>query len=164
MDVQLTILDEIGARLENITVANGYRDTIKAYAIERGRLEPFENGDLPAVNYWSGPERLVDKQGNVETRELPVMVEGYKILGEGNFNDVAIKFGNDIATALFRATTAPTVADTESPALGGIVEVLRVESVTPVIQKSQAPWCAVFLELTIQFSIFLGKFDNFATP
>ena len=44
------VLDEVEARLNNITVANGYPLTVRS--VERGKLTPFKAGDIAAINCW----------------------------------------------------------------------------------------------------------------
>lgn len=157
MDKQLIILDEIGTRLKNITLANGYRmDLLK---ISRSRLKPFKNGDLPAVNYWPSRDQLDSKTGSSETRLLPVTMEVYSTTRDEPFVDVAIRLGNDIAVALTRATSAPKVTDQLSRSLGGLVNSLVIDSITPFIGEGQSPWCGAIVEINIKFKTDLGVFN-----
>jgi len=160
MDAQLTILDEIAARLNNISVANGYRFDIEQSAIERARLTPFVNGDLPAINYWPSLDSLDNKTSGKETRSFDVTIEIYDVTMDEPFTDLAIKHGNDVVTALFRTTDAPTVSDNPSYALGGLVSTVIINSITPMIGEGQSPWFGALLNLTIEYNITTGDFST----
>lgn len=160
MDAQLTILDEIGSRLQNISITNGYRVDIEPEVIERARLTPFKNGDLPAINYWPSPDTLTEKTGQMETREISLNIEIYDKTRDEPFTDLAIRLGNDVVTSLFRATSAPKVSDPQSPSLGGLVETITVNSVTPMIGEGQSPWCGTLLDITVKYNITVGDFST----
>ena len=159
MDAQLTILDEFGARLANVTVANGYRFDIASGSIRRAQLTPFQNGDLPAINYWPTTDELNKKEFGKETRSFDVTVEAYAVNPDDPFTDSAFKLGNDIVTALYRATSAPLTTDPKSYALGGLVSGLETNSITPLIVESQDPWFAVLLSFNIKYNITTGDFS-----
>jgi hypothetical protein len=158
-DVQLLILDEIGIRLTNILKVNGYRFDLKPKAIKRASLKPFQSGDLPAVNYWPVADDKTGKQGGMELKELGVTIEVYDVTRDEPFTDLGIKIGNDVATALFRSTSFPKVTDTVSPALGGLVSELSVNSLVPIISEGSSPWCGALLDVTVKYNINLGDFS-----
>lgn len=160
MDAQLTILDEVKARLGNISIANEYRFDIEPLSIERARLTPFVNGDLPAINYWPSIDAIDEKTSGKETRSFDVTVEIYDVTRDEPFTDLAIKRGNDVITALFRSTDAPTVNDNPSYALGGLVSQLIINSITPTIGEGQSPWFGAVLSLTISYNITPGDFST----
>lgn len=160
MDAQLTILDEIKARLGNISIANGYRFDIEPAAIERARLTPFVNGDLPAINYWPSIDAIDEKTNGKETRSFNVTVEIYDVTMDEPFTDLAIKHGNDVITALFRATDAPLVSDNTSYSLGGMVNSVIANTITPMIGEGQSPWFGAVLSLTISYNITPGDFST----
>ena len=158
-DVQLTILDEIAARLANITIANGYRFSLDANAIKRASLTPFRTGDLPAINYWPVADEKVDKQNGMEMKELGITIEIYDVTRDEPFTDLGTKRGNDVATALFRSTSLPAVSDAVDPALGGLVSELSVNSLVPIISEGSSPWCGALLDVTVKYNITLGDFS-----
>lgn len=160
MDAQLTILDEIRARLGNISIANGYRFDIEPLSIERARLTPFVNGDLPAINYWPTIDALDGKAGTRETRSFDVTIEAYDTTRDEPFTDLAIIHGNDIITALYRATDAPKVSDQDSRSLGGMISKLYINSITPMIGEGSSPWFGVLLSLGIEYNITPGDFST----
>lgn len=157
---QLTILDEINARLANISKTNEYEVDIEPNSIVRAQLTPFQNGDLPAINYWPIPESLDSKTGQMETRILPVSIETYDFTHDFPFTDLAFKRANNIITALFRATAAPKVSDIESIALGGLVSSLVVQAITPMIGQGNSPWYGALIELEIKYNIKVGDFST----
>lgn len=160
MDAQLTILDEIKARLGNLSIANGYRFDIEPTSIERARLEPFKNGDLPAINYWPTVDSFQAKAGGMETRGFDVTVEIFDTTRDEPFTDLAVKRGNDVVTALFRATTAPATTDPISYGLGGLVTQLDINSLTPMISEGQKPWFGALLSISIKYNITTGDFST----
>jgi len=160
MDSQLTILDEIAARLANITVTNGYRFTIVSTAIKRAQLTPFTQGDLPAINYWPVSDVKEINAGGARIKEFNVLIEIYDVTRDEPFTDIGIKRGNDVATALFRATSAPMVSDPVSPALGGLVTEIDINSLVPVIGEGKSPWCGALLDITIKYNTKLGEFST----
>jgi len=159
MDAQLLILDEIGLRLEGLRILNGYRFDVEKTSIHRAKLTPFKFGDLPAINYWPTPDTLAGKQNGMENRELNITIEGYSVTRDVPFTDLAIKLGNDIITTLFRSTALPKVTDPLSPALGGLIEQLSIDSITPMIVEGQQSWVGVLVEITASYNITVGTFS-----
>ncbi len=155
---QLTILDEIHARLLNITETNGYDWEVQENTVQRARLLPFKNGDLPAINYWPVNDVLEEKTYEYDTRELNISVEGYTKTRDEPFTDVAIKLGDDMILSLFRSIDAPLTTDEESPALGGLVEAVLVDSITPMIGEGESPWCGVLVEIRVRYNVAVGDF------
>lgn len=159
-DVQLTILDEIGARLGNIAKIRGYRFDVVSQSIKRASLTPFVQGDLPAINYWPVADEKVDKEGGIEQKELGITIEIYDLTRDVPFTDLGIQRGNDVAVALFRATDFPNVSDPISPALGGLVAELSVDSIVPIISEGNSPWCGALIGVTVKYSTQLGNFSD----
>ena len=158
-DVQLIILDEIGLRFTNILKANGYGFDMKLKAIRRASLKPFVTGDLPAINYWPVADDKTGKTGGVEEKELSLTIEVYTVTRDEPFTDLGMKVGNDVATALFRSTSFPAISDPISPALGGLVSELSVNSLVPIISEGSSPWCGALLDVTVKYNINLGDFS-----
>jgi hypothetical protein len=142
--VQLQILDVIGERLAlSPNIAK----------VERARVIPFRDFDLPAVNYWADGDRLIERGGGWEERELSILIDARTKTRDRPFVDVAFELGADLWVALWRDTAAPAVADTPSPALGGIVTTLRLDGLTPMIGEGQAPFCGVVLAVTAAYKL-----------
>ena len=158
-DAQLTILDEVGARLANVTIVNGYRFDLIEESIKRASLIPFQNGDLPAVNYWPTVDLKASKENGVELKEFNITIEVYDVTRDEPFTDLAIKRGNDIATALFRSTSFPAVSDPVDLALGGLVSEIGINSLVPIIGEGSSPWCGALLDVTVKYNAQLGIFD-----
>jgi hypothetical protein len=156
LPVQLQILDGIDARLRVIKEAYGYSSTIKK--IERARLKPFIQGDLPAINYWPGPDQLIQKSTGKETREMPVYIEYYRPTLDVPFTDMAYLLANDVSTSLYRDPSKPRVTDMASYGLGGLIDFMEVSSVTPVIGEDQSPWCGALIAVTLRYNIVPGNF------
>jgi len=159
MDAQLLILDEIGLRLAGLKILNGYRFDVEKTSILRAKLTPFKFGDLPAVNYWPTTDTLSGKQNGMENRELNITIEGYSVTRDVPFTDLAVTLGNDIITALFRSVASPNVTDQLSTALGGLIEQLSIDSITPMIVEGQQSWVGVLVEITASYNITVGTFS-----
>ena len=65
-----------------------------------------------------------------------------------------------MATALFRATAFPKVSDPISPALGGLVSEIGINSLVPIIGEGESPWCGALLDITIKYNTKLGEFST----
>lgn len=144
-----TILTEIGARLGNITTANGYNYTFKK--IEEARLEPFVGYDLPAANYWLtnvSNERTVYNDDN---RNVELVIEAFSMTRDEAFTRVVSKLAADVVTALTRSTSAPAVTDTANYNLNETVSDFIFEGYDYEIGEGQKPWCAAMLRFSIKY-------------
>ena len=158
-DAQLTILDEMEARLANITINNEYRFNLVSGAIKRASLTPFQNGDLPALNYWPTADVKTGKENGADIKEFNVTIEVYDVTHDEPFTDLGIKRGNDVATALFRSTSLPKVSDPVDLSLGGLVSEIGINSLIPIIGEGTSPWCGSLLDITVKYNTNLGEFD-----
>jgi hypothetical protein len=152
------ILDEIGDRLGNISSANGYfYDLIK---LDRGRLEPFRNQDMPGINYYTVGDVLSKKmhQG-VRERIMSVVIEFYTTTRDRVFLDIANELNSDITIALERKPSLPKVSDMVSASLGGLVVELEMLENTPAIGKGQNPYCGSIYALNITYRV--NRYDPF---
>jgi len=157
---ETAILNEIKARLENITVANEYNNEFKK--IVRGQMEPFKGYDLPAVNYYK-PTTEVEKTPYGKNKNLmSVVVEVHSKTRDDYFVDVADSLAADVATGLFRATTAPKVSDTESIALGGTVQTITYLGHSPFIGPGEKPFCGTLIRFEILFESNIGDMENYS--
>lgn len=145
----IAILTEIGARLANITEANGYHYTAKK--IEEARVEPFIGYDLPAINYWCtslGNSRTVY---NDDERSLDLAIEIFSLTRDESFIKVVSKLAADVVTSLVRTVAAPKVSDDPDYDLGETVSDLIFESYDYLIGAGQDPWCGALLRFTIKY-------------
>lgn len=147
--IEIQILDEIGARLALIDEASGYFTTVKK--IERGKLDPFDGYDLPALNYWSGLDSVVASGGGYDDCEFSVLIEYHDKTRDRPFTDVSAELAADVQNALFRATGAGTIADLPSFALGGLVTGIKVQTKEPEIGTGQKPFLGTLLNCTVTY-------------
>lgn len=146
--VETQILDLIEVRLKQISKANGFfTDDV---VVKRASLTPFAGNDLPAINYWSTGDQLIEATGYVELRELEVLVEFYDRHREMSLTDKAHLLAADARVALTRDVGQP---DRISPKLGGKVESLVVRSVIPAVGEGQSPYCGSVLTLAIRYRV-----------
>jgi len=150
-----TILDEIEARLDNITTANGHNYTVKK--VERAKLEPFNGYDLPAINYWCtslSNERTVYNDDN---RNLELFIEVHSLTRDEPFIDVVDKLAADVITALNRKTTAAKVSDDPNYELDSTISDLIFKGYDYEIGQGEKPWCGVLIRFTIAYQT--GPYD-----
>ena len=147
--IQQQILDEVGARLALIDAASGYHTT--PIKIERARLTPFHDYDLPAINYWPDIDERRGAGGGWEERALTLLVEIHDKTRDRPFSDVSSELASDIWISLWRATDAGAVIDQPSSALGGLVSGVLLQAVQPEIGEGQAPFCGALLNITILY-------------
>lgn len=150
--VQTQILDLIEDRLGNISITNEYfTDVIE---IERSRLEPFRNGDMPAINYYSTDDVFIKNINNgISERINSCIIEFYSTTRDRIFTDLANELSTDVAIALERETANPLVSDIPSPRLGGEILKMEVESITPAIGSGQTPYCGAIIVLNITYKV-----------
>ena len=153
-----TILDEISARLGNITTDNGYNVTVKKIA--RGKLTPFNGYDLPAVNFW--PSTLSNSRNyGKDIRELFLFVEIHDKTRDDPFSTVVEKLASDVVVALNRSTTAPEVSDVDSIDLGGVVSDLVFDGYDYEIGEGQAPWCGALVRFSVIYATDINDMSKF---
>ncbi|HKJ77745.1 MAG TPA: hypothetical protein VKA64_11135 [Gammaproteobacteria bacterium] len=147
---ELQILGEAERRLGNISQANGYYTT--AANIARARVRPWQSGDIPAANIWTGETAWESAGTGFRRRTLALYVDYRAKTRDRPFIDVAYELAFDVDVALRRAPTAPKVADPISPRLGELVEGFEWLSKTPAIGQGNAPVCGAILEYQVVFS------------
>jgi len=143
------ILTEIGLRLANITVANGYHNTVKS--VDRARLKPFKGYDLPAVNYWSTGMQNERTVYNDDNRTLSVFIEIHSMTRDLPFVDVANSLASDVVTAVVRKDTAPQVSDAPDYNLTDTVDDLILRNISFIIGEGQEPWCGALIEFEVKY-------------
>ncbi len=154
MVAQIQILDEISARLANIKTTNGYfADVI---SVERAKLTPFQDHDLPAVNYWPVSDQIIERLNGKNKHALSITIELHNTTRDDPFTDLAFQHGADIVTALFRDPASPNVADPISKGLGGLINAIEIESITPMIGQGQTPFCGVIVAINALYKTVLA--------
>ena len=151
------ILDVILLRLQNITTANGYSLDIKKF--ERGRLEPFKDGDIPAINYWPTSHQIENTEYGDDAHTLRIVVDvRAKIASkkDGNFPDMAGKMIADVVTALQRDPSTPAVSDDPDCELAETVTSMSMPSHGYQIGPGQSPWVGAVIEVEIEWKSPLG--------
>ena len=144
-----TILDEVGARLTNITTGNGYYYSVQK--VVRSRIEPFLGYDLPAINYWC--MNLANERNvyNDDNRTLELLVEIFALTRDDPFIDIVSKLASDVITGLTRTTAAPEVSDTPDYDLGETVTELVFNGYDYLIGQGQEPWCGALVKFSIKY-------------
>ena len=153
------ILNEVEARLGNITTANGYNNDFPT--IKRARLKPFKGYDLPAANYYFATvDTTKDNYGDDE-HTMFLIVEAHTKTRDEPFLDLAISLCADVVIGLFRATMAPEVTDQVSIALGGTVNKIKYIGHSPFIGEGQDPFCGTLIRFEVVFKTEIGDMINY---
>lgn len=148
------ILDIIGDRLANISTANGYVNDIEK--ISRGRIKPWDNADIPAINYWPTSHSAIPVNYRVDEHTLTIGIEAHSLTRDDPFPNVVAGLAADITTALNRDTGAPAVSDTASINFGGSVNRVNLVNYDYEIGEGQSPRCGVLMVFDIIFRSPLG--------
>lgn len=147
--IQTLILDEVEARLASIKTANGYTRTVTKP--KRATMMPFQDTDLPGVNFWPGEDRITGRGAGFVLREMALFVECYDLTRDRPFPDVAFEIARDITIALHRTLAAPAVTDNPEQSFGGLITSLQLTSTTPQIGTGQAPWCGALMTYSVAY-------------
>ncbi len=119
------ILDEVEARMGNITIANGYNFTQQQ--IQRAMLTPWRGIDLPGINIWATGTISERKSYDTDEREIALFIEMHELTRDDPFIDVAEKLVADGVTALNRRTNAtPGISKSDTGPLEDMSGVLDV--------------------------------------
>jgi len=147
----LQLLDEAGARLAKLTIANGYTHDVGR--VERARVSPYQPYDLPCASYWPAFDAFKDRKYRVVQRTLDIRVELYAIANDQPFTDIAMKLSYAAWTVLNRSTSAPLVTNDWSPNLGGLLTAFDLQQITPLIGEGSPPWCGCLLNLAATYKV-----------
>lgn len=144
------ILDEIGARLANISVANGYTSDI--VKIQRMTLTAFDSERVPEIRYWQETDSVTANEYGGDRHSLAVTVQVVDFIRDedGYLSDKASSIAGDVVTGLFRTTGTPLVSDSNSGRLGDLVVGFQHVATVYQIGEGQTP----FLDVRIGFDVF----------
>lgn len=152
------ILDEVEARLANIITANEYNYTMRT--IKRGKTTPFKGFDLPACSLYHGSIKSVKTPYGNEVKTMALIVEVHSKTHDDSFIDVADALAADVVVALYRATSAPTVTDPVSIALGGLVQKIQYTGNDPFTGQGEEPFCGTLVKFEVVYETAVGDMEN----
>jgi len=150
------VLNEIVARLGNITATNGYFSAEPN--VEESTLT-FDTGDyLPLIQVaWGGHTATRNKYGMIETfSSYNVQVQDVTQDGGETPTRLADKLTADVVTALNRSTIDPLVSGAQSVNLGGPVTEFVLTEAIPAIGEGNRPRVFVLLEFQARWDADLG--------
>lgn len=151
------MLDELGLRLQNISVVNGYFTDI--HVLERSRANPFKTDDLPAMTYWKAADRLTNRRLSQTQRELRVGVEFYSKSNDGDLDTFSDQFFSDLFIALYRNPANPLVTDNPDPMFKDKKFVVGLNQLQPIISEGSKPRFGVVAIIT--FTYWISNLDPF---
>ncbi len=150
-----TIRDEVNARLENISVANGYANDITT--IEKGKVNPFDNDDLPAINFWKTDDSSESLKYTRQQRTLRIGFECYTLSNDDDIDTISDNFMADLFIALYRDPSAPAVTDDPLPMFADKQFVTSFDLLRPIISQGSQPRVGVFA--IVSFTYVINNLD-----
>lgn len=154
------ILNDIVARMANISIANGYlTDIVK---IECAKLEPFQGYDLPAINVW--PTALTTAKSTMisEERHFNIMIEAHDYTHDEPFSTVAERLAADIVTAINRHPDFPKATDSENKNLNATVSDCQLDGYDYEIGRGQKPFCGTLVRFTVKYNATKNDMFNYS--
>lgn len=155
------LLDIIETRLGNISTINEYYTMPKMIA--RAKLTPFNDYDLPAINFWLTRLNVVSRQYQKQSRELSLFVEIHNSTRDRPFVDVVSELASDIVISLNRHPDNPKISDVPSLDLGGVVTGLDFQGYDYLIGEGQSPWCGALCQFTIKYQSDIDDMENYTS-
>lgn len=151
---QIQILDLLEPRLKLIKSANGYSASVLASSVRRRAQVVWNlNTDLPAINYWLGVDRLVEKRYGQVQRSVDIYVEIWSKAADAAPPDLSAQLAADVQAAIDRSPDAPLVSDVADPRLGGTVLSLDVGDILFAQQGDQEQAAGVIITLTVGYKV-----------
>jgi len=149
--VWTTIREEINSRLENISIANGYSTDV--CTIEKGRVSPFDDDDLPAINFWKTDDLSETKSYTRQQRTLRMGFEFYTLSNDDDIDTISDNFMTDLFIALYRAPSAPLVTDEPIPMFADKNFVMVFDVLRPIISQGSVPRVGLFAIMSFTYMI-----------
>ena len=145
------IREEIFARLQSISVANGYSTDITT--IEKGKVNPFDNDDLPAINFWKTDDIAEDKKYTRQQRSLRMGFEYYTLSNDDDIDTLSDGFMNDLFISLYRDPAFPSVNDDPLPMFADKNFSMSIDVLRPIISQGSTPRMGVFSIISFTYMI-----------
>lgn len=149
--VWTTIREEIFARLGNISLANGYSTDIRT--IEKGKVSPFDDDDLPAINFWKTDDLAESKKYTRQQRSLRMGFEMYTLSNDDDIDTISDNFMTDLFIALYRDPSKPLVTDDPLPMFVDKQFVTSFDVLRPIISQGSAPRVGLFAIVSFNYMI-----------
>jgi len=149
--VWTTIRDEINLRLGNISLANGYSTDIST--IEKGRVSPFEDDDLPAINFWKTDDTADGKLYTRQQRTLRMGFEYYTLSNDDDIDTISDDFMTDLFIAMYRDPSNPLVTDPPMPMFVDKQFITVFDVLRPIISQGSTPRVGVFAVMSFTYTI-----------
>ena len=153
--VWTTIRDEIFLRLENISIANGYNNDIAT--IEKGRVSPFSDDDLPGINFWKTDDLAESKKYTRQQRSLRMGFEMYTLSNDDDIDTISDNFMQDLFIALYRDPSKPLVTDDPLPMFVDKQFVTSFDVLRPIISQGSTPRVGLFA--IVSFTYMINNLD-----
>ncbi len=145
------IREEMNSRLESISVANGYSTDVAT--IEKGRVSPFDDDDLPAINFWKTDDLAESKKYTRQQRSLRLGIEYYTLSNDDDIDTISDNFMEDLFVSLYRDPSAPLVTDEPTPMFADKSFIMSFDVIRPIISQGSVPRLGVFAIVSCTYMI-----------
>jgi len=146
------ILNEIGARLNNIKIANGYDfDIVQVAKRFPFQALAFQNEDIPAIFFFPSSDVKLGAEHGVSIRQITVTIGIYYSSNDDELIDLSEQIGSSIYLAIQRSTSSPDLTDNPSFYLGNIVDSLDLNLKMPLVSEELRPWYGAQFEYLIGY-------------
>lgn len=145
------IRNEIAARLGSISLANGY--SVDILKLEKGRVDAFDDDDLPAINFWKTDDSAEGKMYSRQQRTLRMGFEYYTLSNDDDIDTISDNFMTDLFIALYRDPAKPLVTDDPLPMFVDKQFVVSFDSFRPIIGGGSKPRVGVFAVISFTYTI-----------
>jgi len=145
------IRNEIESRLKNISKRNGYSTNISC--IEKGKVDPFNDDDLPALNFWKTDDSPDSKTYTRQKRVLRMGFEFYTLSNDTDIDTISDGFMSDLFLSIYRSPDAPKVTDDPLPMFADKQFVVSFDLLRPIISQGAKPRVGVFAIISFTYTI-----------
>lgn len=153
--VWTTIRDEVKLRLGNISIANGYSTDI--CVIEAGKVSPFDDDDLPAINFWKTDDLAESKKYTRQQRTLRMGFEFYELSSDDDIDTISDNFMTDFFIAMYRDPSKPLVTDEPMPMFVDKHFSTSFDVLRPIISQGSIPRVGLFA--IVSFTYLVNNLD-----
>ncbi len=157
---EITIFDEIGARLAGLTAKNGY--TIDLATTPKREMPIAEDGkELPELHYYPISHATDQNSYGGDEHTIRLIVKVRARTYSQKFPDVAATIIAEVMTVINRDPAAPSAEGDISNDLGGTVSDLSMFRTGYQIGEGSKPWVGALVEIIVTYQSDHGDMFNF---
>lgn len=160
--VQQIIINEIVARLGNISIANGYDFDMKKISKFKGPV--WLHSDMPQADVSSVESFSTENNYSLDSYTLPVTIQMWTNKTDKKIPlEVSMLMSANLIIAINRSTGSPLVSDARSRDLGGLVNKVGSADSVYLPSTEQLSWAGAAIAFDVEFSTPKGDPFTFTT-